>query len=71
MKDCFVLYYDSNYISVEEVYDIFKRLENTPSIKDKTLIVLPETVNLCSYTKDELKQLLKYYKKNIEELFNE
>lgn len=71
MKDCFVLYYDQDSVSVEEVYDIFKRLQDIPSMKGKTLIVLPKTVNLCSYTKDELKQLLEYYKKYIEELLNE
>ena len=71
MKDCFVLYYDQDNVSVEEVYDIFKRLKDTPSMKDKTLIMLPEVVNLCSYTKDELKQILEHYKKYIEELLNE
>lgn len=67
MKDCFVLYYDRDTTSIEEVYDIFKRLENIETMKGKTLIVLPDTVNLKNCTKDELKM----YKEYIEELINE
>ena len=52
MKDCFVLYYNLDSISVNEVYDIFKRLENC--IEGKTLFVLPDAVCLKDYSKEEL-----------------
>ena len=71
MKNCFVLYYNLDTTSVEEIYDIFKRLENIETMKGKTLIALPDAVNLKSYTKDELKELLKIYKEYTEELINE
>lgn len=71
MKDCFVLYYNPDTTSIEKVYDIFKRFENIETMKGKTLIVLPDAVNLKSYTKDELKELLKIYKEYTEELINE
>lgn len=69
MKDCFVLYYNLDSISVNEVYDIFKRLENC--IEGKTLFVLPDAVCLKDYSKEELVQLLKIYSNYTEELLNE
>ena len=54
MKDCFVLYYNLDSVSVNEVYDIFKRLEKTNCIEGKTLFVLPDAVCLKDYNKEEL-----------------
>lgn len=71
MKDCFVLYYNQDSVSPEEVYDIYKRLERASCMEGKILIVLPDTVDLKSYTKDELKMLLDRYKQITEELLNE
>ena len=71
MKDYFVLYYNQDSVSVEEVYDIYKKLEEIFCTEGKILIVLPDIVNLKSYTRGELKMLLSIYKQNIEELLNE
>jgi hypothetical protein len=71
MKDCFVLYYNQDSISVNEVYDIYKRLEEAKCMEGKTLIVLPDVVYLKNYSKEELVQLLKFYSNCIEELLNE
>lgn len=71
MKDCFVLYYNQDSVSVEEVYDVFKILEKASCMEGKTLIVLPDVVDLKNYTKNELKMLLDRYKQITEELLNE
>ena len=54
MKDYFVLYYDLDSVSVEEVYDIYKRLEGANCMEGKTLIILPNTVCLKDYSKENL-----------------
>lgn len=71
MKDCFVLYYSQDSSTVEEIYEIFKKLEKSSYMEGKTLIVLPDIVDLKNYTKDELKMLLDRYKQITEELLNE
>ena len=71
MKDCFVLYYNQDSISVNEVYDIYKRLEEAKCMKGKTLIVLPDVVYLKNYSKEELVQLLKFCSDYMEKLINE
>ena len=70
MKDCFVLYYNQESSTPEEIYEIFKNLEKCFK-EGQTLIVLPDIVDLKSYTKDELKILLDRYKQITEELLNE
>ena len=52
MKDCFVLYYNQDSVSAGEVYDIYNRLERASCMEGKILIVLPDIVDLKSYTKD-------------------
>lgn len=71
MKDCFVLYYNQDSVSVEEIYDIWKKLERASCMEGKILIILPDVVDLKNYTKDELKMLLDRYKQITEELLNE
>ena len=71
MKDCFVLYYNQDSVSAREVYDIYKELERASCMEGKTLIVLPDIVDLKNYSKDELRMLLDRYKQITEELLNE
>ena len=71
MKDCFVLYYNQDSVSVNEIYDVFKRLEKVNCMEGKTLIVLPDVVCLKNYSKEELIELLKFYSDYMEKLINE
>ena len=71
MKDCFVLYYNQDSVSVNEVYDVFKKLEKVNCMEGKTFIILPDVVCLKNYSKEELVQLLKIYSNYTEELLNE
>ena len=68
MKDYFVLTFSKN-CDIESVSNAGKILHDT--FPDKSIIVLPETINFQEYNKEELINLLKFYSNYMEGLINE
>ena len=70
MKNFFVLSYDMEVTSIEELQDIFNLVRDALP-PEQSIICLPDIVSLKSCTKDQLKIFLDNYKKMVEGLFNE
>lgn len=65
MKDYFILTYNVETTTVEQVQNIFEQIQGMLKPTQK-LICLPDTLSLTSYTRQELERFLKDYQMIIE-----
>jgi len=70
MKNFFILTYNAESIEVEQLQKIFEQVQGLLKPTQK-LIVLPDSVTLTDYTKEELVNFLEKYQRTIEGLINE
>ena len=70
MKNFFILTYNAESIEAEQLMKIFEQVQSVLKPTQK-LIVLPDSVTLTDYTKEELVNFLEKYQRTIEGLINE